>query len=566
MDYVYQKEENVDSRIKIIKIDEKTLERYGTFGTWSRQIYADLVNQLYENASPYVIGFDVLFTGEIDSVGDQAFSKACQQSDNVIVVNNIVLTEKLLKQGNTITGIDRMHVERIEQPYQSLKEVTRQGFSNAVLDDDGMIRKSLLNIPYENYYYDSFSTSVAKLYSQKTDKSFEYPQTDFHDVFGFQYTSKNHTYEEVSLVDVMDGKVDLRTFKDCVVLVGAHAPGMQDAFSVPIEYGKQMYGVEIHANIIESMMKQNTVLEINLMVLSVITFCFILLTCLIVYKCSLLKGGITLLMMSIVYVFICQFSYDKGLEIPIALIPISTFAIYVFNVFRNYLIELKQRKKTLATFKKYVAPQVVEQLMNKKDLHIDLSGELKDIAVMFVDIRGFTTLSERLEPKQIVDILNTYLNLTSTVIFENLGTLDKFIGDATMAVFNSPFDLDDYVYRAVKTAVSIAKGNQKIAEQIRKKYDVEVGFGIGVHCGDAVIGNIGSEKRLDFTAIGDTVNTASRLESNAKAGQVLVSEEIVKRLEKRIKVNCLGELSLKGKTQKMDVYEVVCLLEEEYYE
>ena len=124
------------------------------------------------------------------------------------------------------------------------------------------------------------------------------------------------------------------------------------------------------------------------------------------------------------------------------------------------------------------------------------------------------------------DILNEYFGVITDAIFKNKGTLDKFIGDAAMAVFNSPFDLDDYVYRAVMTACDIAKASEALGEKLMERFGKKVSYGIGVNCGQAIIGNIGSNFRMDYTAIGDTVNTASRLESNAKAGEILISEEV----------------------------------------
>ena len=173
-----------------------------------------------------------------------------------------------------------------------------------------------------------------------------------------------------------------------------------------------------------------------------------------------------------------------------------------------------------------------------------------------MDIRGFTTMSELLEPEQVVEILNEYLTLTTQSIFNNSGTLDKFVGDATMAVFNSPFDLEDYEFKAVCAAMDIVNGGKALEKTLLEKYGRTVGFGVGVNVGPAVVGNIGCEFRMDFTAIGDTVNTAARLEANAKKGQVLISDVLYERLKDRIEVNEIGEIPLKGKSKGVFVYEV----------
>ena len=178
---------------------------------------------------------------------------------------------------------------------------------------------------------------------------------------------------------------------------------------------------------------------------------------------------------------------------------------------------------------------------------------------MFVDIRGFTPMSENLQPEQVVQILNEYLTLTTESIFKHNGMLDKFIGDATMAVFNAPFDLEDYLYEAVATAWDIKSGSDELGKKLMEQFGRTVSFGIGVNCGDAVVGNIGCEVRMDYTAIGDTVNTAARLESRAKPGQILISEALYKALEDRIEAEEVGEMELKGKSNKIMVYSVTAI-------
>ena len=179
-----------------------------------------------------------------------------------------------------------------------------------------------------------------------------------------------------------------------------------------------------------------------------------------------------------------------------------------------------------------------------------------------MDIRGFTTLSEKLSPREVVDLLNDYFENITNAVFNNQGTLDKFIGDAAMAVFNSPFDLEDYTYKAVKTALDIQKCSEEIARISHEKTGIKIGFGVGVNCGEAIIGNMGSEYRVEFAAIGDTVNTASRLEGVAKAGQVIISKKVYDRLKGRIDVTWLGNVSLKGKAKEVEIYQVNGLIDE----
>ena len=185
-----------------------------------------------------------------------------------------------------------------------------------------------------------------------------------------------------------------------------------------------------------------------------------------------------------------------------------------------------------------------------------LLGAILKIAVLFVDIRGFTALSEQLLPEQVVDILNGYLALTTESVFRHGGTLDKFVGDATMAVFNAPFDTEDYVYKAVLTAWDIVRGGGRIEKEYFMRYGQHVGFGVGINCGPAVVGNIGCDFRMDYTAIGDTVNTAARLEANAPRDTVYISERVYEQVKDRITAEEVGAIPLKGKAEGVFVYAV----------
>jgi len=193
---------------------------------------------------------------------------------------------------------------------------------------------------------------------------------------------------------------------------------------------------------------------------------------------------------------------------------------------------------------------------------LGLGGRLTRVAVLFVDIRGFTSMSEVLSPQEVVEILNRYLTLTSDCIFKNHGTLDKFVGDCTMAFWGAPLPQDDYVMKAVRCAMDMVEGSKALSEELLQRFGRTVSFGIGINVGDAVIGNIGSPRRMDYTAIGDTVNTASRLESNAPAGTIYISRSVADELEGRIRYTSLGDsIKLKGKKEGFEVLRLEGILE-----
>ncbi len=209
-----------------------------------------------------------------------------------------------------------------------------------------------------------------------------------------------------------------------------------------------------------------------------------------------------------------------------------------------------------SAFEQYVAPSVVERVLQKNSDDLKLGGCRREITVVFADVRGFTTFSEQADPEEVVSLLNDYFTIATELIFSREGTLDKFQGDAVMAIFNAPEFQDDHAYRAVDSAMALQRA---IAERNASSGGAGLTFGIGVHLGDAVVGNIGTTKAMNYTAIGDTVNVAKRLQERAEPGQVLISAEVYEQLGNSVRVNEVGEVSVKGRHQPVRVYELVSL-------
>ncbi|MCI5935978.1 MAG: adenylate/guanylate cyclase domain-containing protein, partial [Lachnospiraceae bacterium] len=192
----------------------------------------------------------------------------------------------------------------------------------------------------------------------------------------------------------------------------------------------------------------------------------------------------------------------------------------------------------------------------------ELGGRECEIAVLFVDIRGFTTMSEKLEPARVVEILNEYLTLTTDCVFKNHGTLDKFVGDCTMAFWGAPLPQEDCIFKAVKAGFDMIEGAKSLSQELKERYGETVDFGVGVNFGKAVVGNIGAKNRMDYTAIGDTVNTAARLEANAPGGKIYVSRAVADALQGRVRFESLGDtIQLKGKAAGFEILSAVELLD-----
>lgn len=562
-DWLNQRSSVTNKKIFIIGIDDKTLQQYGPVNTWSRDIPAKLIEILSADKSggPAVIGLDVIYSEQTAAEADGHFARACAEAGNVVAAAGFSFKEQpeTDETGNVV--YNPYHVDHTLEPYPALRQHVTCGFVNTMVDADGYVRQAMAYLDHEGERVYSFSAQIYKSYQESRGKEAVLPATyGGNNRYYFTYSGKPGGYSVVSMADVLDGTVDAALFRDAIVLVGAYAVGMQDAYTPAIAHNSQMYGVEIHANIIEALLEKKTQLPVPPIFYGVAAgiLCglYFLAAFLPSRELKILPATLLPLVLAALSVFGSRLLYQRGIIAPVILLPLSVSVIYLAQIVHGYLAELLRRRRVLNVFRQYVAPQVVDKISRDKDFELVLGGENRHIAVLFVDIRGFTTMSESLTPEEVVEILNEYLSLTTRSIFDNGGTLDKFVGDATMAVFNAPFDLDDYIFRAVCTAWDMKMGADAIAEKFEKRFGKSVAFGIGVNCGNAVVGNIGCDFRMDYTAIGDTVNTAARLESNAKRGQILISSEVYAAVKDRVQVTPIGEIPLKGKSNGVFVYQL----------
>ena len=557
-DMLYHHAGNINANIKIIKIDDKTMNKMGDFSTWNRDVYAQLIDTLCvsDDVRPAVIGFDILFSSEKDAKSDAAFADACKEHGNVVTGFSYVFTKEVTSDQDGNLVVDEMSVEEKVVPYEALRKVTDQAFVNALMDeDDSIIRSSFL-------YFDekdgtrakSLSNVIYEKYMESLGEKAVCPTSN--NSMAFRYSGNPGEYENISLVDVLDGTVPANAFDDCIVLVGAYAAGMMDAYFVPVDRGAQMYGVEIHANVIQALLESKTLTTLPKIVDALVAAAIAVALVLICEKLSVAKIVLVCIGTAIVKLGAGFLLFNMGYTGNVLVVPVMSILIGIYYIGLHYYKARAAKQSIEKAFNKYVAPQVVDEIAKDGSYELRLGGENRDVAVLFVDIRGFTPLSESLEPEQVVDILNGYLELTTASIFRHGGTLDKFIGDATMAVFNAPFDTEDYEYKAILTAWDIVQGGNRIEKEYLARYGKHVGFGVGVNCGPAVVGNIGCDFRMDYTAIGDTVNTAARLEANAPRGTVYISEYIYEKVKDRITVEEVGEIPLKGKSKGVFVYSV----------
>jgi len=228
--------------------------------------------------------------------------------------------------------------------------------------------------------------------------------------------------------------------------------------------------------------------------------------------------------------------------------------------FNQMAKSLREKEMIKQAFTRYVAREVVEEILKDPE-QILLTRERREVSVLFSDIRGFTPLSERLSPEEVVALLNEFYTLMIDTIFQHEGTLDKFLGDAVMAVFGAPISHPDHSIRAIRTAVAMQAGIEELSKKRVQEGKDPIAIGIGVSAGEAVAGTVGTENRMEYTVIGDRVNLAARLETVAKPGQILISQWTYEKVDKLVKARSLGYFKVKGKEEEVEVYEVLGLTE-----
>ena len=572
-DYIYEKENSTNPEIVIIGIDEKSIKDLGELSTWNRGYYAQVLNNV-NTYDPAVVGIDILFTSTQTHTYDTELINAASATKNIVF--GLKLSTKDVIDMDTLEYETVAYYPDGEDPvYQSFTN-DDFGFVNTIVENK-TIRQTALEADYTNANYSSFGYQVYKKYA--LEKGYDIPNYKSGKKYLINYNGKpgaGDNYDYVSFSSVYNNEgLYSDMFKDKIVLIGYYLTGnaLEDAdqYYTPISRNNPMFGVEIHANIINNIQNNMFISSVSTVVQVIINVIILLAVIYVISRFGFLWASITAAG-SIIFEFLLGLIlYNSKVFYPTTSVILVIFIGYIVIVVYNYVRERLEKGAVIKTFKQYMAPQVVEAFMKDNKQSSNLIGERRDVACLFVDIRGFTRMSETLvDPVKVVKILNDYLGMTTKQIFDNDGMLDKFIGDACMAIFNAPFDIDDYEFKAIKAGLGIVKYGEPIAKQVFDEYGITIGFGVGVNCGEAIIGNIGCDFRKDYTGIGDTINTASRLESNAKGGQVIISEETLNRvdengnykLKNRLIVEENGYLNLKGKAKPVLTYNVIGIKEE----
>lgn len=462
-----------------------------------------------------------------------------------------------------------------------IKEASEyMGFFTIEPDNDGMFRRVPLILKYGEDYYPSLSLMGVSLFvgspiivqmgeellynegkcvSIKVGDN-EIPMNPSEDktLYLINYYGPRTTFKYISFADVFFGRAEREDLDGKIAIVGVSALGVYDRR--PMALDSEFPGVEIHANVIENILNKDYLVRIPFYMHLEALACLILgiLLSLLLSKTRLHYGIIGAVIMILIYISGIYLLFLEGYYTKLTLsMSEMLLLIIVLSTFR-YLTEEKEKGKIRKAFSYYVTKQVVDEIM--KDINqLKLGGEKRLLTVFFSDIRGFTTISEKLPPEILVGLLHEYLNPMTEIIFKYNGTLDKYMGDGIMAIFGAPLYSSEHAINCARASLEMIEELKRLREEWSKRGLPEIDIGIGINTGEMVVGNMGSNVKFEYTAIGDQVNLASRLEGTNKeyGTNIIASEGTVNNLNNQFVVRELDFIRVKGKKEPVKIYEII---------
>lgn len=462
------------------------------------------------------------------------------------------------------------------------------GFFNEEVDADGRLRSSPLILKLGDGFYESLGLATVKVALGATTIRPEFISDADHDYGVLEALVLNTKPREtripvedlmkvqidyrgtggpngggfryVSAADVLHERAPINDLAQRIVLIGTTAPGLNDLRDTPINH--VFPGVEAHANIIASILdghfKQSPDYSTAFNLLQVL-----LMGGLLLIGLPLLKPLSSILYTLVLVTAVVWFNFwayrEQGLIFPMATALLLIFALFLFNLAWGYWFEFRQGRAMTNLFGEYVAPELVE-VMADDPARYSMEGEKRELTILFADVRGFTTISEKLEANELREYINLYLTSVSQDIQKNRGTLDKYIGDCVMAFWGAPVKLPDHASRAVATALSMQRSAQKLDDAFIARGWPSLKIGVGLNTGEVRVGDMGSKVRRAYTVMGDPVNVASRLEGITKEyGVGVVVGELTKNAAPEFTYRELDRVRVKGKNEPIVIFEPIGL-------
>lgn len=614
------------AKVVIVEITQKTYDGIPYKWPWPRSVFARVIRNL-NRAGAKAIGIDIVMSSpdQTNKQNDSDMVAAIRQYKNVVVAGKLpdVSNTKLVKKlddGSQVEVDQGVQVAKKEENYQSVyfKADSSVGIVNVVNDGDGVYRRyapfylyntndSLIpsfGFAVVNKYFGLPGLNLAAIKPTAFDlngvkipkydristllnyygpfKSFKYYDLlDIVDDAEFK-TSEELQYEtDLNTFDDPDfGIINQNIFKDKIVLIGSTMPEDKDILPISYAIGDKegdnlIAGVEIHATAIQNILSKNFLYAQPRWVEILITIALVFM---VFFFSSMLKefklkiDGLLLEIINFVLVFgllvgyrFVSFYMFNNHNYVMNLVSANGAIImgYMGSTAYHFIMERRQKGMIKGMFSQYVNASIVDELITNP-ANMKLGGQRKQITVFFSDIAGFSTFSENKEPEDLISFLNEYLSAMTKCVFDNRGTLDKYIGDAVMAFWGAPAPIQDHAYQACKTALEM----QKVVNELNEKWQAEgqphILARMGINTGDMVVGNVGGTQRFDYTVMGDNVNLGSRLEgANKEYGtKIMIADTTYEQVKDLFITRELDYLVVKGRTKPIKVYELVGFLDE----
>lgn len=577
--------------VVIIDIDERSQEKLGNFAQWPRSYHARVLEYLCAERAA-VVCFDILFLNPnpAAAAADSIFAAQVKQAGNV--VNAVVFTAADADRFRYAmsrpppafaaarfaldlpAGVRRNlpQQDRFEGEWFTLyNNSARVGFANFLPEDDDTIRRMPLFMNFAGQTYPSLPLAVVmQLTGTSGEQVIVHPGREVIlsganrripiDATGrmlINYAGSFGSFRYVPYVDVLEHRLAAGFFTDKIVLIGTSAPGLYDLRVVPFQ--ADFPGVEIHANIIHNILAQDFLAEQSFTA-RVLTLAMV----------GVLAGVIAVLLdpwMSILFTLVCGSAYvwfsfwafvqRQTWFIVVEPAQVMVLTLLLAMIFR-YLNEEREKKLIYGMFGNYLSDNLVREMLRHPQ-RLRLGGEHKQATAFFSDIKDFTTISEKLAPEALIRQLNEYLSAMTDIVLQYGGYLDKYEGDAIMAVFGVPVDQPDHAERACFTALDMQEQLGRLRRQWQKERRPLLEARIGINSGAMIAGNIGGRERFDYTVIGDSVNLASRLEGVNKiyATNIIISEETHELVKTKVIARELDFIRVRGKQRPVKIYELI---------
>jgi adenylate cyclase len=586
--FILRGEQEISGDVVIVEIGDDTFGTLNERWPFDRKYHAHLIENL-EKAGVKQIIFDIEFTERSNTEADELLAKTAGKYDNVII------SGKLIK-----TLYDSSTREQFLMPMTPfIDRGVQWGMVNITAEEDGFVRKyELFQKRKEDIRPSLGALSVANVYGVQNDPA------GFQDVgrffiigdnnipkFGSKSTFINYYgparyFPIIDYADVIDDSTFLTDFeesiesdlnqyyelkdflKNKIVLVGLTAVEFHDLHHTPFfSQGQQLTpGVEIHANFIEMVLRQDYLREFSFFKYLLI----FLLTAFVLFAFNYhLKPSVSFIINIICiigYIMLAFFIFKNNqMFIPILEIPVLIILTYFTGLVFQYIKTTQERKFIKSAFGKYIAPELVDELV-KDPKKLEYGGKEMEITVLFSDIVAFTPYTESHTAKETVDIVREYLTEMVAIIQRNKGTLDKFVGDEIVALYGAPVHMDDHAYWACKTAFEMRVRFNELIEKWKAEKKDPFNIGIGINTGSMIVGNLGSEQIFDYTAIGDNMNAGARIEATTRKypsdTNILISGSTYEQCKNRIISDFVDEVTVKGKEQKVKIFDLTGIKEE----